>query len=109
MALTELGWGGCCGGEELRSSPDTLFPLSPPTPGLLVEPDRQKAFHYGELTLIGALRPLSLLYSAKLPRLRLGEGQATLPFVNTLPYLRHPVSGSHLPLNLRIGSCSVQS
>lgn len=80
-----------------------------PPSSLIIEPDKQKPFHYRALTLIGVLRPLPL-YSAKLPRLRLGEGQVTpLPFVNTLPYLRYPVSGSHLPLPQDQKLCYVQS
>lgn len=34
-----------------------------PPSGLIVEPNKQKPLHSGELALIGALRPLSVLYS----------------------------------------------
>lgn len=82
--LQSWGWGRYSGGETLRTPPP------PPPDSLIVEPNKQKPFHCGELALVGALRPLSILNSAELPRLRMGEGQATFPFVNTLPGLTSP-------------------
>lgn len=94
LHLQSWGWGRYSRGEKLRS----------PQYSLIVEPNKQKPFHYGELALIGALRPLSVLSSAKLPKLRLGEGQATFPSVNTLPdlspFLQQPSATE--PLNRKL-------